>query len=292
MHYDENTVTKEQLKIAHKFIDSVLEGSQLTEPPKYVIKGLNPNEEVAKLEFQKFEKNEKEIKKIDKRIKYLRLSVGNFVKVVFEFNKNPKKLICMSDVLDTLKTTAIPRYMWSGVLDFPVASSFLFGRVAKSSKHGGGEYRFAQCENLKLEITDTLEQIEEKAPDLFPYKIIESNPFIDLLGGFKFVKEVRNQLKYIPTITETTLTTTQLADILNKQKELIKVLKKIAHFGTTNWINNAARSVRFASEVDVSTIFIPYKGVTYFHIDQFVKTPKKEFQAIYSLLQSLEQLNR
>lgn len=290
MHYDENTVTKEQLKIAHKFIDSVLEGSQLTEPPKYVIKGLNPNEEVAKLEFQKFEENEKEIKKINKKIKSLRLSVRNFVKVVFEFNKNPKKLICMSDVLDTPKTFDIPRYMWTGVLDFPVANSFLFGRVAKSSKHGGGEYRFAQCENPKL-ITDTLERLEEKAPDLFPYKIIGSNPFIDLLGSFKFVKEVKDQLKYLPKLTETTRNTTNLVDILNKQKELINILKKIAHFGTTDWINNAARSVRFASEVDVSTFFIPYKGVTYFHIDQFVKTPKKEFQAIYALLQSLEQLN-
>ena len=291
MHYDENTVTKDQLWIAHKFIDSVLEGSQLTEPPKYVIKGLNPNEEIAKLEFQKFQKNEKEIKKIDKNIKYLRISVGNFVKVVFEFNKNPKKLICMSDVLDTPKTSSIPRYIWSGVLDFPVASPFLFGRVTKSSKHGGGEYRFAQCEDVTLEIIDTLEQLEEKAPDLFPYKIIESNPFLDLLGSFKFVKKVKNQLKYISEVTETILTTTQLADTLNKQKELIKFLKKIAHFGTTDWINNSARTVRFASEVDVSTIFIPYKGVTYFHVDQFVKTPKKEFQAINALLQSLEQLN-
>lgn len=291
MKYDENTVSKHQLKLAHKFIDSVLEESHLTGPPNYMIKGLNPNEEIAKLEFQKFEKNEKEIKKIDKRIKYLQLNVRDFVKVVFEFNKNPKKLICMSDTLDTQKTFSIPRYIWSGVLDFPVTSSFLFGRVAKSSKHGGGEYRFAQCENLKLKITDDLEQLEEKAPDMFPYKIIEFIPFIDLLGSFKFVKEVRNQLKYIPKLTETTLSTTQLVDTLNKQKDLIKFLKKIAHFGTTEWMNNAARIVRFASEVDVSTVFIPYKGVTYFHIEQFVKTPKNEFQAINALLRSLEQFN-
>ena len=75
MKYDENTVSKHQQKLAQRFIDSVLDGTQLERPPKYVIKGLNPNEEIAKLEFQKFEKNEKEIKKIDKRIK----SIQNYV---------------------------------------------------------------------------------------------------------------------------------------------------------------------------------------------------------------------
>lgn len=292
MEFDENTVSKAQQKLAQRFIDSVLKGSQLEHSPKYVIMGLNSNEEIAKLEFQKFEKNEKEIKKIDKQISNIQLYVRNFVKVVFEFENNPKKLICMSDKLEIPKALfPVPRYIYSGVLNFPITSSFLFGRVAKSSKHGGGDYYFASLENVKSKIIDTLEKLEEKAPYLFPYEIIGSNPFIDLLGTFKFVKEVKNQLKYIPKVAETTLTTTQLVDILNKQKELIKVLKKIAHFGTTDWISLSGGTLRFMSEVDVSTIFIPYKEVTYFHIDHFVKSPKKEFKAIDALLQTLEQLN-
>jgi len=284
MIFDENTVSKHQQKLAQRFINSVLEGSQLEQPPNYVIKGLNSNEEIAKLEFQKFEKNEKEIKKIDKRIKSIQNYVRDFVKVIFEFNENPKKLICMSDFMKTSKAL-IPRYIWSGVLDFPVASSILFGRVSKLRKHGGGDYYFAPFENLKSKITDNLEQIEEKAPDLFPYKFIESNPFIDLMGNFKRVMEVKDQLKQMPKIIKGNLKTTQLVDTLNQQNELIKMLKKITHFGTTEWFN-----YRFVSEVDVSTLFIPYKEVTYFHIHQVVNSPKKEFKAINALLQSLEQL--
>ncbi|MBA7566296.1 hypothetical protein ES708_07987 [subsurface metagenome] len=192
--------------------------------------------------------------------------------------------------METSKSLFIPRYTWSGVLDFPIANSFLFGRVSKSRKHGGGDYCFAPCENLKSDIN--FEQLEEKAPNLFPNKIIEFNPFIELMGTFKFTKEAKDLLKQMPSIIKSSEKTTPLVDALNQQKELINVLKKIAHFGTTEWYNiQSGRLVRFMSEVDVSTVFIPYKEVTYFHIDQFVKTPKKEFRAINALLQSLEQLN-
>ncbi len=290
MSFDENTVSRAQQKLAQKFIDLVLDESQLEHPTNYVIKGLNFNEEIVKLEFQKFEKNEKEIKKIDKKIKSIQNYVRDFVKVVFEFDKNPKKLICKSDIMETSKSLFIPRYTWSGVLDFPIANSFLFGRVSKSRKHGGGDYCFAPCENLKSDIN--FEQLEEKAPNLFPNKIIEFNPFIELMGTFKFTKEAKDLLKQMPSIIKSSEKTTPLVDALNQQKELINVLKKIAHFGTTEWYNiQSGRLVRFMSEVDVSTVFIPYKEVTYFHIDQFVKTPKKEFRAINALLQSLEQLN-
>ncbi|NVM37890.1 MAG: hypothetical protein HWN81_20020 [Candidatus Lokiarchaeota archaeon] len=286
MIYNENTVSKSQQRIAQRFIDSVLEGSQLEQPPNYVIRGLNSNEEIVKLEFQKFEKNEKEIKKIDREIKSLQNYLGNFAKVDFEFKENPKKLICMSDIRNTSNGT-IPIYKWAGILDFPIASSFIFGRVAKSEKHGGGNYYFAPIENLKSKITDALEKLEEKVPDLIPSKIIEFIPFMELMGSFKFVIEVRDQLKKKSNVIKTDMTTTNLVDTLNEQTELIKTLKKIAHFGTTEWFN-----VRFVSEVDVSTLFIPYKEATYFHIHQFVDTPKKEFSAINALLLSLEQLNK
>ncbi|MHA1192746.1 MAG: hypothetical protein ACTSP9_10680 [Promethearchaeota archaeon] len=286
MKFDQNTVSKSQQKLAQKFIDSVLEGSQLEDPPKYVIMGLNSDEEIAKLEFEKFEKNEKEIKKIDKKIKFIQYYVRDFVKVIFEFENNPKKLICMSDKLEMKKALPVPRYIYSGVLDFPVACSFLFGRVAKSSKHGGGDYLFAPLEKQVVEFTDNFKKLEEKAPDFFPYNIIEINPFIDLFGSFKFVAEVRDQLKNRYRMTNSNPRELSLVNALNQEKDLIKSLKKIAHFGTTEWIN-----VRFVSQVDVSTVFIPYKDVTYFHIDHFVKSPKKEYRAINALLQTLERLN-
>jgi len=54
MIFDEKNVSRPQQKLAQKFIDSVIDGFQIDTPPNYIIRGLNSNEEVAKLEFQKF----------------------------------------------------------------------------------------------------------------------------------------------------------------------------------------------------------------------------------------------
>ena len=62
-------------------------------------------------------------------------------------------------------------------------------------------------------------------------------------------------------------------------------MKKFPHFGATEY-----GLTKFVSEIDVSTICIPYKEVTYFHIDQFVSSPKKHCRAIYSLINVLEEL--
>lgn len=285
MIFDEKSVSKTQKRVAQEFIDTVTEGFELENPPNYVIKGLNSNEEIAKLEYLKFEKNEKEIKKIEKRIKSLQNYTNSYVKVVFEFNKKLKKFICMSGGIQTSDGFS-PRYTWTGVLDFPITSSILFGRVCKSPRHGGGKYYFAPCEKLKFEIADFLEQLEEETPELFPYKIIESNMFMELLGGSKFVKEVMDLLKQMPRIIKSSEETTPLVDALNQDKELINAMKKIPHFGTIE-----TGYSKFASEIDVSTLFIPYKEVTYFHIDQYSYARKKHFRTINTLLQSLEELN-
>lgn len=78
-----------------------------------------------------------------------------------------------------------------------------------------------------------------------------------------------------------------MVNTLNQQKNLIKNLKTIKHIGTTEWMGYSGKIVRFLSEIDVSTVFFPYKNVTYFHVEQFVKTPKNQYGAIVSLLNFL-----
>jgi hypothetical protein len=284
MKYDEKTISKRQGKYAQRFIDSVLAGSQLEHPPKYVIMGLNSDEEIANLEFQKLEKNEREIKKIDKEIKFIQSYVNEFVKVIFEFERNPRILVCIKEKFETSKTLNTPRYIYSGVLDFPITNPFLFGRVANSPKHGGGNYYFASLENFSKEIIHNIEELEKKVPDLFPFEVIEANIFLEYLGSLKFIREFMDQLKKVSKLKNSS---SNLVNTLNQQNDLIKNLKKITHLGTAEWMNYAAKVVKFVSEVDISTIFIPYKNVTYFHIDQFVKTPKKQYGAIFFLLNFL-----
>lgn len=285
MKSDEKTFSKHQQKSAQKFIDSVLEGSQLEHPPRYELMRFNFDEEIAKLEFQKFEKNEKEIKNINRRIKSLQFGAKNHIKVVFEFNENPKKLICIYEFA-RISIGFIPRYFWFGVLDFPITNSFLFGRVSKTEKSGGGKFYFAPFDSHKIEIYNKLEQIEEKTPELFPYDVIGSKNFIKLIEDFKSTKKARNLLQQMSEITKSGEFTSTLVDDLNQKDDLIKLMKKIPHFGRLMYMN-----MRLVSKIDVSTFFMPYKGVTYFHIEHYVVSPKKKhFRAIMTLLQSLEQL--
>ncbi len=289
MTFNEKTVSKPQQKLAQRFIDSVVDGLQLDNPPNYLIMGLNSDEQIAKLEFQKFEKNSKEIKEIDKEIKSIQNYTNQYVKVIFDLDRNPKKLVCMSSEL-IQSNFFTPRFIWAGVLDFPISSSILFGRVCNTQKHGGGKYYFGTFEKLKAKLTENIGKLEEMFPELFPYEIIEMNNFIDFLGNFKFVNEVKDLLDDMSSIVKLTknkkITTHKLVNSLNQKKELIKAMKKIPHFGTTQ---NLLLKWKFVSKIDVSTLFIPYKEVTYFHIDQFGQfPPKKEFRAIITLLNELE----
>ncbi|MFX1435313.1 MAG: hypothetical protein ACFFB1_16200 [Promethearchaeota archaeon] len=285
MSYNENTVTKIQQKNAQKAIDSVINGFQLEPPPNYVIKGLNSNEEIAKLEYKKFGKNGREIKKIDKEIKFIQGYSQNFVKVVFEFKDYfLKRMVYKSD---TMKTSMYftSRYMWTGVLDFPIPSSFIFGRVCKTSKHGGGKYYFAPFESVETEIVKRIEKFKKIMPNFFPYEIIEFDLFIDLFGLMKFSRETMDLLSIMPRKVKYNKKTTALVDYLNQKKDLINIMESIPHFGTGYGVMS-----KFVSEIDVSTIFIPFKELTYFQIDQFSYPLKKHGRAINSLLNCLEEI--
>lgn len=285
MHYDESIVSKSQQKIAQKCIDCVKDGFQLEKPLKYVIKGLNPDEEIAKLEYQKLQKNEKEIKRIEREIKFTRNYASNFVKVIFEFDNKLKKLLYMSDIMRTTGFP-LPRHIWSGVLDFHIPNSIIFGRVCDRERHKGGKYYFAPLEHIQFELIDKLERIEEKASDLFPYKVIESNVFIELISHFKYSYGAKEDLKRMAKELIITEKSPEFVKKLNQVKGLITNMKKIPHFGTVEY-----GAFKYISDIDVSTICIPYKEVTYFHIDQFGTPPKKHCRIISYLLNALEKFS-
>lgn len=267
MLYDEISVTDRQQKIAQRCIDCVVDGFQLDKPPKYVIRGLNPNEEIAKLEFQKLTVNKKELKEIEREIRFTQNYANNHIKVTFELEENPKKLIYMSELLKTTLSQA-PRHIWAGVLDFPIPSSIIFGRVCNRKRHKGGKYYFATLETYEL--VDKLERLEDKIPELFPYEIIELNLLLELIGSFKYTFKPKEILRRKRELIEAYQPDNSFAFKLNQNKELIKSMKKIPHFGTVEYV-----LAKFVSDIDVSTILIPYREVTFFHIDQFVDPPKK-----------------
>jgi len=327
MSFNENTVTKVQQKNAQKAIRSVMNGFRLENPPSYVIKGFDINEEIAKLEYKKFGKNGREIKKIDREIKSIKSYSQNFVKVIFEFNDYfLKKMVYMTDLrggyvnyekevisntpypfqwvdMDpsvfshTIKSVESPHtpsitpcYVWTGVLDFPIPSSFIFGRVCKKVKHGGGEYYFAPFKSAEFKIV--IAKLEKITPNFFPYEIIESSPFIDLFGSIKHTVEAKEPLRIkMQRYTKYNRNTSPLVNRLNQKKDLIKNMKKIPHFGTTlNRDQMPSFVLKHVSEIDVSTVFIPYKEVSYFQIEQFSYPSMQHCRAIRTLLNYLEEI--
>lgn len=260
-----------------------MDGFQLEKPPKYIVKGLNYNEKIAKLEYEKFGTTQKGIKMLEKKIKSLQQKMDSYVKVVFEFNDYfLKKMVYMSEIMPTSKFFTYC-YKWIGVLDFPIPNSFIFGRVCKTKKHGGGKYYFAPFDTIKHEIIGRIEEIEKITPVLSPFQIIELNIFIELLSMIKFVHDTMDLLRMMPNKIKSNEKTTPIVDTLNQDNEVISQMKKIPHFGTTEFL------AKFVSEIDVSTVFIPYKNVTYFNIDQFTKSPKNHCRYIHFLLNYLKE---
>lgn len=326
MVYDKNYLSKSQQEKAQRIIECVIDGFQLKTPPKHNIMGFNQNEEITKLDEQKFERGKKEIKisslsplnlsiksksnqnlQIDKEIELTKkvekiILRNNFIKVIFEFDDVLKKLIFMNKL-----NRNIPLHIWCGVLDFSIKHPIIFGREPECG------YHFGPFEELKSELYEQLETIEDKFPHLFPYKIIESDPIIDLLqiekNSVKTKDDLRRMIVY--NVKENAESPLTLINGLNRQKELIQLMKKIPHYDLIKqtydmdkidiFIRNVDIFMRNAPEYRkihsefiacyVSTICIPYKDVTYFLIDQFKYPSKKQCRVIYSLINSLKEFD-
>jgi hypothetical protein len=273
-----------------------MDGFKLETPPKHSILGFNPHEEITKLENQKLGKDEKEIKKLDKEIEYTRKLVDRSVKVIFEFNDKIKKLIYVIKLYRNL-----PLHTWCGILDFSIKHPIIFGRVSKYV------YRFGPFEELKSELYEQLETIEDKFPHLFPYKIIESDPLIDLLQIEKHSDNTLDDLRrmIVYNVKENEDSPLALINGLNRQKKLINLMKKIPHYDLIKraydvdvinelifkgFLGYKKMESEFIARY-ISTICIPYKDVTYFLIDQFNYSSKKQCRAIYSLINALKEFD-
>lgn len=284
MKYNEDYITKAQEKTAHDIIKKLTKGFDLEMAPEHVIQGLDPTEEVNKLEASKEGKDKKELKKVEKEIKNITSYVNDFVKIVFNFEEGIRTLVATSD-LKTTRKFYVPRYTWTGTLDFPINGPIIFGRVCKKARHGGGTYCFAPFDPDAVKITKLLEEKFEKVvPDLFPYDIVKVNKLIELLSLLRFSAELADQMRTMfQLIKSKEPTGIELVDALNADAALVKAMKKMPHFGNSEWLKTI-----FKSEIDVSTIFFPYKETTIFQVDHFVYTSGKACEAMHMLVKTLK----
>lgn len=282
MEHDGFNLSKSQTKMAQRIIDCVMDGFQLELPPRHVIMRLKPEELIVNQEYLKFEKVENEIKRLEDAIEL----TDRCVKLIFEFDDVLKKLIFMNKIY---KNTLL--HIWCGILDLSIKHPIIFGSESKF-------YHFGPLDALKYDLFEEVEKLENEFPELFPYKIIESDLLIELILKAKHSDKTKDDLREMAVhLKQNEESPLSLINGLNQQKKLRKILKKIPHFDAVEASQTSIKIAFFnqrkfeeLTQNYVSTICVPYKDVTYFLIDQFYFPQKKQCRPIYSLINALKRI--
>ncbi len=297
MMYEENFYlpethpgAKNQRKRAEKFIKAVTKYFKLAEPPPYTFLGLNPSELVEKLENSKEGKTPKEIKEINKEIQRTQATASNNDKIIFDFDD------IITRVVITSRTVPISGGLfglafydcWTALFDLSLSDQFIFGRVCKKPKHGSGTYCFAP---LDMPISQLQDIIEEKSQEAGMEKtllnIIQMDSLIKLIDNIRYTKEAADQLRPMREIIKNKeLTGIATIDQLNGNNPLMKIMKKVGHFGA---VQQGLSKLR--SELDISTVYIPLKQASLFHLVNFESYDhKNSLNALFSLATALHNL--
>ncbi len=282
MRYSDQALTEQQKKNSDKIINILMKGFDLVTPPDTNIKGLYFYEDILQLEMEREGKDPKEVKRINKKIKNLEFAFGDKIKVTFNFDNHLYKLVFMNQTMPT-RRYSIPQYLWTGILDFPIKESFIFGRVAKRQRHGGGKFVFAPLDISVFRDIVNIDQVIEKIA-LVSEDVVDANPFIELLDKIRFSKQCFDQMKLmLEKIKSKQGTGNALVDDFNGDKDLLSAVSSIRHFGHAVDLN-----IKFQSEVDVSIICFPSGGRTFLQVCTFSFGNKKTCSAIKILAKTLE----
>lgn len=280
--YDVNFLSKGQEKEAQKIIDLVVNGLKLKKIPNHKVFG------------RKLAEGEKKDNHFYERD----------IKLVFNLKNHLKKLIYILQIRPTQKFYT-EQILWTGILDFPIPQAFLFGRVAKQMQHGGGTYCFVPFNHEIINIGSFKEDWEkmlrimekyiktEMVKDFISEEIKEFNYLYDSIentienyyviaslnqfcfssNAITFMKEGYYKFK------SKKASCSHFIHQLNDDLKLIKLLKKISHFG-----NSYMYSYKIISDCDVSIFFFPYLSKTIFQVCDFKSQNKNTIPAIKALI--------
>jgi len=274
--YDAHFLSQPQTKKARKLIDNVVKGFNLNRIPEVKIYGYNFTERVNTLELKRASFRARALKEIDRQIKYTKNN--DDIIIAFDIKTHLKKLVYFQEFMPAAKFYA-NQTIWLGILSFQIPGALLFGRVANRVQHGGGKYFFAPIDYNIIGVENIINR-----SGLPIEKFVEQERFISLLNKFryssqaiKFIKAGYNRLKSkIPSEYS-------LINKLNDNSKLIKLLKKISHFGTVEYLT----ITKYASDCDVSMFFSPCLNRTLFLVCDFKTGNKHTLPAINTLTRLL-----
>lgn len=220
MSFDENYISKRQQRTAETVIKAVKKHLKFGSPA-FTILGLNPWKYVEPDELRT---SAKEIENINKYADF-------FVKVVFRFDEILKELVFISSSQVQPNYNALYN-LWMGVLDFPVSDQFIFGRASTVSQHGGGVYGFGFVDLPMRDLQDRLNQTAPENIDQFLSAITQADNHLEILNTVQNDTQAREQMRTMQLLMKNKEDRgIDIIDKLNRNNELIKVLKSIGHFG-------------------------------------------------------------
>lgn len=296
MTYEENFYlppghpgAKVQRESHEKIIKAVTQQLKLDHPPPYTFLGANPSEYVEELEKSKEGKSPKEIKEIGKQIQQLQSVATNHDKLIFDFNDIITRLVVTSSSVPTTGGNAFYT-RWTALLNFTVSDQFIFGRSCKKPRHGSGTYCFAPINFPVAELEKIInERTQEAGSEETLLKLVQVDSLIKLLDGLRYAPESLDHLRTMrQLVEEKQLSGIKLIDSLNQNKNLMKKMQSVGHFGAVQQGLSLLRS-----DTDVSTICLPVKTpqkeVTFIILVSFeIYGHKKSLEGLYALVDALK----
>lgn len=285
MQFDENYVTKKQKKLAQKVIDEIPKSLGL-ETTSCITLGLNPEMLIEELQQKYRGTNKQQKKSIEKQIKTVKANVDNCVMVNFSFDDVLKKLNFLR-VTDPQKKVPGFYCIWTGLMDFVIKTPFIFGRVSKEPRHGGGTYCFAPISH-KLEIEFEKQSDPPVSAQQFLIRLTQNYNFIRYLESLRNHPHSAEQMaKLLLLILSHHIQQTgnALIDTLNRNNDLVNIMKSIVHLGTYKFGQR-----RFATQFDISALCILHKNTTILQLENFDSSHKNSLRAIRALIDALMKL--
>jgi len=222
LSFDENYISKAQKKTADMVIKAVKKNLKFGSSTNTVL-GLNPWKNI---EIDEVRKSDDEIKNIKKYADF-------YVKVIFDFDETLKKLIFIS----TSKTQEYHNalyHLWMGILDFPISDQIIFGRASTLSQHGSGTYGFGFLDLPMPDLQGRLIQLTPENVTQFLNAITQADNHMELLENIQNNTQAREQMRTMHLLMKNKEQRgIEIIDKLNLNKDLIKLMKSVGHFGSS-----------------------------------------------------------
>lgn len=244
---------------------------------------------------QQIEASDLDIKARKIEIKKAKKHVKERVKICIEIPGVIENLFIMNDYEDHigkdsfLKLSEIRSTYWTGVIPFQIPMPFIFGRVNKKVSHGGGIYCFSELDPNILQnygLPDFTLSLKELT------SFIEDENNVRLLRALRNHDDIKNLFRpHFERVRKKSPTGSPYIDALNANSILVRYLQKVPHLGEAEvyWdVVIESGSYKFKSDVDISTLLIPYKGATLFQMGYYMEYHERTIRALLELIVALK----